>query len=122
MVFKLLERRDQKIRDQIDELDSEEEYLERIHRDHQKLDRSTYTAILMAMCLCFVSLALLTGAFAFDLSPMTMKYVYLLSSWMFLVAAGMCFYHFRSIMRIGDFDRTRQTFRDKKSWLEDRLK
>jgi len=122
IVFNYLERRDQKIRDRIEELESEEEYLNRIHTDERKLNRSTYTVILMALCIGFASLAILTGTFAFDPSPENKKVIFLISAWMFLVSAGMCFYHFRSIMLIGNFDRTREVFRKRKSRLEDRLR
>ncbi len=122
LVFNYLERRDQKIRDRIEELETEEEYLRRIHSDERKLHRSTYTSILMALCIAFSSLAILTGTFAFDPAPQTKKIVFLIATWMFMVSAGMCYYHFRSIMRIGNFDRTREQFRLRKSRLEDRLR
>jgi len=122
IVFNYLERRDQKIRNRIEHLESEEEYLNRIHSDERKLNRSTYTVILMSLSISFSSLALLTATFAFAPSIESMKIVFLISAWMFLVAAGMCFYHFRSIMLIGDLNRTREMFRQRKSRLEDRLR
>ena len=122
IVFSYLERRDRRILEKLEELDTEEDYLERMARDDRKLARSTYTVILMSMCLVFLSFTLLTFAFAFNISSNTMKYVYLIAGWMFMVAAGMCFYHFRSIMRISDLDRTRAEFRDRKKWLEKRLR
>jgi len=122
VVFNFLERRDRKIKERIEELESEEGFLERIYRDHGKLNRSTYVVILMALCVSFISMALLSAAFAFNISPASMKYIYLVTTWLFMVSAGMCFYHFRSIMRIGDFERTRETFRQRKMLLEDRLR
>jgi len=122
MVFNYLERRDQNIRDRIEELESEEEYLTRIHNDEKKLNRSTFTVILMALCIAFASMAILTGTIAFDPPQQIRKYIYLGSAWMFMVSAGMCYYHFRSIMRIGNLDRTREQFRQRKMRLEDRLR
>ncbi len=122
LAFNYLERRDRRLRERLAELENEEEYLERIHRDERKLNRSTYTSILMALCIAFLALALWMGALAFGLKPDSLKYVYLICAWLFMVSAGMCFYHFRSIMRIGDFDRTREQIQQQKLRLENRLR
>jgi hypothetical protein len=122
VVFNFLERRDRKIRERIEELETEEDYLKRIYFDDGKLNRSTYVVILMALCVSFIALALVMAAFAFGISTASMRYIYLIAAWLFMVSAGMCFYHFRSIMRIDDFERTRESFRQRKLRLEDRLR
>lgn len=122
LVFDYLEHRDRRLRERLAELENEEDYLGRIHRDERKLNRSTYSTILMALCIAFLALALWMGALAFGLPADTMRYIHLVCAWLFLVAAGMCFHHVRSIMRIADFERTRERIRQEKLRLEDRLR
>lgn len=122
IVFYYLRFRDNQIRNKIEEIESEESYLEKLSRGNIKLLRSSFTVILLAMSVGFISIAIVLAVNAYGLEGRMKNYSYGLSAWLMFLAAGFCFLQMRAIIRLTDLHKTKQLFQNKKEKLKNKLR
>jgi len=113
--------RENQIRKKIEDIESEESFLEKISKGNIKLLRSTFVVILFAMSLGFISISIVMVSNAFSFEGYMEKYSYGLSAWLLFLAASTCFLQLRSIIRLKDLSKTKQLFQEKKEKLERKL-
>lgn len=122
LILYYLHFRENQIRKKIEDIESEESFLEKINKGNVKLLRSTFVVILFAMSLGFISISIVMVSNAFGFETHLEKYSYALSAWLLLIAAAICFLQFRSIIRLKDLSKTKKLFQDKKEKLERKLR
>ena len=121
IVFYYLRFRNNQIRKKIEDIESEESFLEKLSKGNIKLLRSTFVVILLAMFLGFTAASIVLASNAFGFEGNIEKYSYGLSAWLLFLAAGLCFQQFRSIVRLADLNKTKQKFKEKKEHLKSKL-
>lgn len=121
LVFYYLRFRNNQIRKKIEEIESEESFLEKLSKGNIKLLRSTFVVILLSMFLGFVAASIVLTSYAFSFEGIMQRYSYGLSTWLLFLAAGLCFQQFRSIVRLADLNKTKQKFKEQKKQLENKL-
>lgn len=122
IVYYYLIYRDNKIKKQIEELEYEEVFLDKISRGNTKLIRSTFMVILFSISAIAVSVSVVFLAHALNLSEPLKGYAFSLGSWILLIVVGTCFFQLKSIMSLSDIKKAKENLESKKKKLERKIK
>lgn len=121
IVFYYLGYRARKIRLKIEDLESEEEYLEKLSKGNIKLLRSTFLVLLAALSFFFLALVVVFAGLALEVTGSLKNYTYWTAAWLIFISAGICFQQARSIAQLKDLNKSKQALQQKREKLEAKL-
>ncbi|MES9902702.1 MAG: hypothetical protein ABW168_08470 [Sedimenticola sp.] len=121
LFFYYLRFREKKIRRKIEELESEEEYIEKLSKGNIKLLRSTFIVILFAFVCLLIALAIYFVTSAAGVGANIKQYANVASAWFVIVGAAICIYQARSIIRAADLNKSKKKIQKQREALESRL-
>lgn len=121
LLTKYLKFRERQIRAKIEEINTHEEYLEKLSKGNTKLLRSSFTLLfvmLAGLCVAFSS-----ALIALYLSDDSALYPYLIgfSIWLLLTGASLCVFQVRAILHSADLKSARKTLNEKRVKLEKKI-
>jgi H+/gluconate symporter-like permease len=121
IVAYLLKYRDNKIKQQIEELDSHEEYLEKLSKGNIKLLRSSLGLLFVLLFLfSFAAITFLINT-TFDLNPMIELSLFSLSISALAICAALCFYQAQAIGQSGDLRSAKEKIQKKRDKLVSKI-
>jgi H+/gluconate symporter-like permease len=121
IVAYLLKYRDNKIKQQIEELDSHEEYLEKLSKGNLKLLRSSLALIFILLFLfSFAAIIFLINT-AFDLNPMVELLLYSVSIGALAMCATLCAFQAKAIGQSGDLKSAKARIQKKRDKLASKI-
>lgn len=121
VVAYLMKFREGQIRKQIEELDSQEAYLEKLSKGNIKLLRSSLILLFILLFLFSVGAISLILNSAFPLGPWVTLILYCTAIWAFAVAAALCVYQAKSIFYSSDLVSARARLKKKRERLQSRI-
>jgi len=122
IVYYYLIYRNNQIKKQIENIESEEEFLNKISKGNTKLIRSTFIIILFSICAISLSIALVFLAYALNLSDQLRGYSFGLGAWILFIVVGISFLQLKSIASLSDLEKAKENLQSKKKKLERKIK
>lgn len=121
LVAYYLKFKERQIRKQIEELNSYEQYLEKLSKGNIKLLRSSLLLIFICLFIFFfVSFVVLLGV-SMNLGPAGTKIMLALAGTPLCTGAFLCAYHMRSIVHSADLPKAKEYLKRKRKKLESKV-
>ncbi len=121
LFFYYLRFREKNIKDKIEELESDEEFVIKLSKGNKKLLRSTFVAILISFLCLFISLAVFFVTNVIGVEGNIKNFFFGVSLVCVLIGAGLCFYQARSIIQSANLTDAKKEFQKKREALESKL-
>jgi hypothetical protein len=121
MAIKYVKYRDEKVKAQIEELESYEGYIEKLGKGNLKLLRTSFAILFGCLFLFFTACITLVVALLVSRFPYVQYILCVTSMSAFTSAAGLCFYQARSIIHSSNLPEAKKQLASKKAKLNAKI-